>query len=249
VVFALGALVLFAVLVAASRIGYWLGGRARDDEMERSRAATWQTALLALSGLLIGFTFSMADSRFEARKQIVLAEANSIGTAYLRTRMIDDAAGEELRTLLRRYVDVRLGFEDTGVDRRRIAETLRQSSALENQIWSRTVLAARSDPHPLLANLLVQSVNDMFDAAAAHGAAVKSPLPPTVFAVLVLAVAAAMASIGFACGLEKRASMHGMIFLPLLLGTVVLLVFDLANPRIGFMRVKDPILVQLKRSM
>jgi hypothetical protein len=246
IVIALG---LFVILVVAARIGYWSGRRARDDDMERSRAATWQTALLALAGLLIGFTFSMAESRFDTRKQLLLAEANSIGTTYLRTRMLTDTSGEELRTLLRRYVDARLAFIGAGVDRQRIDETLRQSSALESQIWSRVVAVGQSQPTSLMASLLVQATNDMFDAGSAHAAAVERPLPPTVFMVLVLATAAAMASIGFSCGLEKRTSPHGMIVLPVLLGLVVLLVFDLAHPRLGFLRASDPILIQLKQGL
>ena len=247
--FAYFAFGLFVVLMAAARVGYWSGKRARDDDMERSRAATWQTALLALAGLLIGFTFSLAASRFDRRKELVLAEANAIGTAYLRTQMLTDATRDDLRSVFRQYVDARLAFVGAGADRRRMHEALRQSAALEGQIWSRVAAAGRAQPQSLMTSLLVQATNDMFDAAASHVAAVQSPLPPTVFAVLVLATAAAMASIGFSCGLEKRASAHGMIVLPLLLGMVVLLVFDLANPRLGFMRVRDPALVQLKGSL
>jgi hypothetical protein len=243
------ALGLFVILVTAARVGYWSGLRARDDQMERSRATAWQTALLALAGLLIGFTFSMAETRFAGRKQLVLAEANSIGTAYLRTRMLPDPEGEELRALFRQYVDARLAFVKAGSDRERIDETLRVSSALEGRIWSEAVAVGRAQPQSLMISLLVQATNDMFDAGTAHVAAVESPLPPAVFAVLVIATAAAMAAVGFGCGLEKRTSPHGMIVLPVLLGIVILLVFDLANPRLGFMRVHDPVLVQLKHSM
>jgi hypothetical protein len=249
VVFASLAIGLFVILIAAARLGFWFGRRAPDDEMERSRAATWQTALLALAGLLIGFTFSMAESRFAARKQLVLAEANSIGTAYLRTQLLPGAAGAQLQALLRQYVDVRLGFVAAGADRGRMDETLRQSSALEGQIWAQVVAAARAQPQSHLTTLLVQAINEMFDAGSAHVAAVDSPLPPTVFLVLVLATSAAVAAIGFSCGLQKRSSTHGMIVFPVLLGIVVLLVFDLANPRLGFMRVRDPVLTQLKQSM
>jgi len=249
VLFPVVALGIFVVLVAAARLGYWAGRRALDDEMERTRATTWQTSLLALAGLLVGFTFSMAEARFQARKQLVLAEANSIGTTYLRTRMFPNGPGEEIRVLLRQYVDVRQAFLGSGADRRRIDESLRQTSELEAQIWSRVVAIGQSQPQSLMASLLVQATNDMFDAGSAHVAAVESPLPPTVFVVLVFATAAAMASIGFSCGLEKRASPHGMIILPVLLGIVVLLVFDLAHPRLGFLRVSDPILLQLKQSL
>ncbi len=141
------ALTLFAVLPAACWLGYGLGRRVPDDGIEKARTSTWQSALLALAGLLIGFTFSMAESRFTQRKQIVLAEANAIGTAYLRTRLLEDPSGSELRVLLRRYVYVRLAFVQAGADRRRIDAVLRESAALEDQIWSRVAAAARADRH------------------------------------------------------------------------------------------------------
>jgi hypothetical protein len=249
VLFASIGIALLAILTMAARLGYWSGRHAPDDQMERSRAAIWQTALLTLAGLIVGFTFSMAASRYDARKQLLLAEANSIGTTYLRTQLLADPAGGELRALIRQYVDARLAFVTSGADRRRTTDILRSSSSLEKQIWSRVVTAARTLPPSPIAGLIVQATNDMFVAGAAHVAAVESPLPSTVFVVLILATAAAMASVGFACGLEKRRSRHGMVMLPVLLGIVVLLVFDLSHPRLGYLRVNDPILEQLKQSL
>ncbi|HSY39428.1 MAG TPA: hypothetical protein VLA79_07865, partial [Polyangia bacterium] len=124
--------VLFLGLPASCQLGYRLGLRAAPgmDEGERSHASAWQAALLGLAALLIGFTFSMAQGRYDARKHIVLEEANDIGTTYLRTRLLDDARGEELRTILRRYIDARLGVAEPGLDRDRTEAFLRQSSEL-----------------------------------------------------------------------------------------------------------------------
>jgi hypothetical protein len=212
------ALGVLLVLPMACQLGFWLGRRARDDELERSRAANWQNALLALAGLLIGFTFSMAQTRFDARKKLLLVEA-------------------------------RLAFANAGAGRARVEAILRRSSELENQIWARVAAAGRGDDRSVMNGLLMQATNEMFDDAAAHVAAVDSPLPATVFVVLLLATAAAMAAVGFACGLEKRPSVHGMFVMPLLLATVILLVFDLAHPRLGILRVKDPPLIRLKQSL
>jgi len=249
VLFSEVALGIFLVLPGACQFGYWLGRRARDDQIERSRASTWQNALLALAGLLIGFTFSMAEARFDARKKLLLNEANAIGTTYLRTQFLEPAQGEELRDLLRRYVDVRLAFIDAGSNLVRVDETLRQSSALEDQIWSRVAAIGRADDRSYMHGLLVQATNDMLDDAAEHVAAVDSPLPATVFLVLILATAAAMAVVGFGCGLEKRMSTHGMFVMPLLLAAVILLVLDLAHPRIGVIQLRDPALLRLKQSL
>lgn len=240
---------LFVFLPASCQLGYWLGRhpRVRRDDTERSRASIWQSALLALAGLLIGFTFSMAQARYDTRKQIVLDEANDIGTTYLRTRLLDDAAGEPLRALLRRYVDARMAFTESGADIPRTWELIRESSALGDEIWARVAAAARADRSPVIA-LLVQSTNEMLDASEERIAAIENPLPISVFIVLFLANAVAMACTGFVCALEGRRSVLGMIVMPLLLATVVGLTFDLAHPRVGIVRVKDPILARLKQS-
>jgi hypothetical protein len=247
--FTMVTIALFVTLPGVCLVGYGLGrrARARQDEAGRSHVAAWQAALLALSGLLIGFTFSMAQARYDARKQIVLAEANHIGTTYLRTQLLDPAPGEELRGLLRRYVDARLGFTEAGGDRGRAEELEQQSSALGDQIWSRVAAAGRADRSPTIA-LLVASTNDMLDAAEEHLAAIANPMPRTVFLVLILVTAAAMAAVGYECGLSGRIRVLGMVVMPLLIATVILLVFDLAHPRIGIMRVHDPILTRLKQS-
>ena len=89
--------------------------------------------------------------------------------------------------------------------------------------------------------LLVQSTNDMLDAADEHLAAVANPMPATVFLVL----------IGYrrrACGLGGKVRLLGMVVMPVLLAVVILLVFDLAHPRIGIVKVRDPILTRLKQS-
>jgi hypothetical protein len=240
---------LFVVLPASCQVGYWLGrrSRVRRDDIEKTRAGGWQAALLALAGLLVGFTFSMAQGRYEDRKQIVIKEANAIGTTYLRSQLLDAAPGEELRALLRHYVDVRLAFGGSGANVELTERLMRESSGLGDLIWARVVAAGRADRSAAMATL-INTTNEMLDASEERGAAIANPLPLTVFVVLFLATAVAMASTGFVCALEDRRSVLGMIVMPLLLATVVGLIFDLAHPRIGIVKVRDPILTRLKQS-
>ena len=244
------AVVLFLILPAASQFGHWIGRRIARDQTDaaRSHAVTWEAGVLGLAALLIGFTFSMASDRYEQRKQITIASSNSIGTTYLRTRMLDPATGEELRALLRRYVDVRLEFEDAGADSARVENILRASSSLENQIWSRVAAVGRSQPQSQVTNLLVQSTNEMFDRAAEHTFALQNPVPSTVFILLVVVTTVAMASIGLSCGLEGTRLAFGMLIMPLLLAAVLTMVIDIAHPRIGIVKVRDDTLIRLKQS-
>ena len=136
--------VLFVGLPAACQIGYRLGIRAgrRMDARDKSHAAAWQAALLGLAALLIGFTFSMAQARYDARKHIVLAEANDIGTTYRRPTCSTPRPRNELRALIRRYVDARLAFADPrGRGPETDAISCASSSELADQIWLRVAAA------------------------------------------------------------------------------------------------------------
>jgi hypothetical protein len=246
---AFAAVVLFLLPVAA-QVGFIVGRRAaaRCGEETRSHVVTWEGAVLGLAALLIGFTFAMAAGRYETRKQIVLTEANAIGTAYLRTQVLDEPRGEELRAMLRRYVDQRLELADAGADRQRISEAMRASGALERQIWSRVAGAARTDPHSVAIGLLVQATNEVIDNAEAYAFSLEHPVHPMVFLILVLVATIAMAAVGYSCGLERTRLAFGMLMMPVLLAAVIILVFDIAHPRIGIVGISNQSLIRLKQT-
>ena len=103
--------VLFvAALIVASDAGFRLGRkkRAKAGDRAKSELGAVEGGILALLGLLLGFTMSMAVARFEVRKQLVLEEANAIGTSYLRTRLLPAPESTEIAGLLREYVALRL---------------------------------------------------------------------------------------------------------------------------------------------
>jgi len=239
---------LFCGLPAAALFGYRLGRRERGRHPDVEISHELPNALLALAGLLIGFTFAMAQQRYDARKQIVFAEADAIKLTYERTRLLDDARGEPLRALLRRYVDARLAFARTGLDRARTETAQRQSDELAEEIWLRVSAAARADLHSVMISQLVQSTGQMIETADERMAALANPLPTTVFVVLALVTAVALGAVGYVAGLKRRVSWLGMIVMPLLLAVVILLVFDISYPRTGIVRVHDSILARLKQT-
>jgi hypothetical protein len=240
-----------AVLVGSGQLGYWLGSRPRvkGDRVGLSHLMAWQTAVLALLGLLIGFSFAMAVSRFDDRKSLIVAEATAFGTTYLRTHAIDEPAGEELRVLMRRYLSARRAFYDAGAQRARVETTVRQSAALQEQIWSRLAPFARSHPQSLPAALLLQSTNELFDRGDESLAALENRVPWPVFSFLLLVAAVGMVSVGQACGLEQRRLWFGLLTLPLLIALVVSLVYDLAQARLGLIRTGQRPLERLSQQL
>ncbi len=131
-----GASLVFFLL--GDEIGFRLGRRrsAGVSEDARSQIITVQGAMLGLLALLLGFTFSMAMSRFEVRKQQILEESNAIGTTSLRAQMLPEPQRKEFAGLLRKYVGARLQFYQAGVERQRFQEARAQTEALQARLWS-----------------------------------------------------------------------------------------------------------------
>jgi hypothetical protein len=103
-------LVLFVLVFAAGEGGHRLGRRTRGpgDGPKKGHVDTIQATVFALLGLLLAFSFSMAASRYENRKQSVVEESNAIGTAYLRTELLPEPQRTATADLFRQYTDVRL---------------------------------------------------------------------------------------------------------------------------------------------
>src|SRR5690606_28962629 len=119
-------------------------------------------SILGLLALLLAFTFSLAASRFEARRQAVLEEANAIGTTYLRTRLLPEPERQELARLLREYVDVRLSAVQAG----QTAEAIKHSEELHEQLWQQAAAAAQKSSGSIMTGLFVQSLNEVIDLHA-----------------------------------------------------------------------------------
>ncbi|MGH7260397.1 MAG: DUF4239 domain-containing protein, partial [Nitrospiraceae bacterium] len=101
---------LFLTMLLFLEVGRRIGMRRMGEETERQRSGllTIETAIYGLLGLLVAFTFSGASSRFEARRVLVVQEANAIGTAYLRLDLLPAAAQPALREKFRLYTETRL---------------------------------------------------------------------------------------------------------------------------------------------
>ena len=242
----LAGLVLFALLVLAHLVGFRVArrGRARADEGERSETSTLQGGMLALLGLLLGFTFAAASQRFDARKQLVLDEANAIGTAYLRATAVP--GGEEVGELLRRYVDVRLeGAASRNPEdfRRAVGE----SERLHDAMWSRVAALARANPDPLRTLLLV-AVNEVIDLHEKRLTAMRNHVPTIILVLLLVVSVLTMASLGHAAGASggRGGMLSTALTFAMLVTVVIMVVVDLDRPERGLIRVSQQSLQTLR---
>jgi hypothetical protein len=206
-------------------------------------------AVFALLGLLLAFTFSGAVSRFDHRRALTLDETNAIGTAYLRLDLLPAETQPALRALFRDYVQARL---DTYVDVGSPASVaaFQRSQALQQQIWSKAVVAVTASGSAAVLSQVTTSLNQMFDSFTSQVAVVFSHPPAVIYLILFVmaCIAALLAGVGLAA---RPVPWLQVSFFVLALALTVYVILDLEYPRLGLIRVDeaDELLRGVLRSM
>ncbi|HWY58586.1 MAG TPA: hypothetical protein VNZ03_29245 [Terriglobales bacterium] len=240
------------VVFTFSFFGLWLaaflGGFFRKklgplEEDERSDFAIVQGAALTLLGLLVGFTFSMAISRYEQRKNYEEEEANAIGTEYVRTALLPTEDAARLRDLLTKYLDQRVLFYSTP-DAQRLRQIRTDTSQLQNEMWSIIQSRAAAQPTPTVA-LSVSGMNDVLNSQGYTQAAWWNRIPLEAWLLL--------AAIAMGCNLLIGYGAHRTSFLfiviPLAVSVSLFLIADIDSPRGGVIRVHPQNLISLSQSL
>ena len=244
------ALLLVTVLLASAELGYRVGRNyPQADDAVMSQSTNWEGILLGLLALLIGFTFAMAVSRFDGRRELILDEANAIEKTLHMTGIVEEPRRGQVRGLLRRYVDARIGFYNVGSDLARTDTAHQGLIALQRQIWSQVISVGRTNPDSEMNALLVDSALELIALGARRRAAVDNHVPFTVLIILVVVAATGMAATGYSCGLHRRRLRFGMIVLPILIATVIYLVVDLDHPRSGFIKAGQGPMLRLQHDL
>ena len=242
--------IVSALLLVAAEVGFRFGLQLhrRKDEARRGQIGGIQGAMLGLLGLLLGFTFAMAVGRYESRRSLVLSEANSIGTTYLRAALLPETHQSHVENLLRQYVDVRLEFYDAGADKAKQAAAELAAVSLQHELWSHAVAAGKEAPSPLVTSF-ISALNETIDLDATRLNALRTHVPGAVW-LLVLAVAASgCCASGYSAGATGARSAFTNIALPLLIAVAITLIADLDRPRGGLIGINQQPMLDLKQSL
>jgi hypothetical protein len=241
--------VFFALMLAATEAGFHLGRKseANTPDKTKSQTSAVEAAILGVLALLLGFTMSMAVSRFEARKQLVLAEANAIGTSCALTDLLPAAEGSEIASLLRQYVNVRVQYGAAGNDLSRLAILQVQIVRLQKEVWARAVAYGQKDPNPVKAGLLLQSLNQTIDLESARRMAMQNHVPVSVIYLDGIVGLLAAMLVGFSFGLNGRRQIFSMCVLTLAITLVFAVIIDLDRPRSGLIRVGQQPMIDLQQ--
>jgi hypothetical protein len=241
----------FGAFALALEIGFRLGKlrQARSDEPEKSHVTALHTAVLGLLALLLGFTFAMAVSRYETRKQLSIDQANAIGTALLRARLLPAPYPAQAFPLLREYVDSRLEYNAAGSDEAAVAAAEAHGARLENQLWEIARAALNEDPRSQPASLFTQVLNDVFDLREKRLFALNDHVPTAVSVLLYSVAITAMGLVAYGCGLSGRRRASTNLTFAFLIALALIIIMDIDRPREGFVRVSQASLVRLQQSL
>jgi hypothetical protein len=246
------ALVFFASLFAFQELGRRWGLRraVRDAEGGREGLGSVEAAVYGLLGLLIAFSFSGAASRFEARRDLIVQEANAIGTAYLRLDLLPDDERTSLREKFRRYLDTRLGAYRKLPDLEAAMAELDRASAQQGEIWTEAVVAAKAAGPPASV-LLPPALNEMFDITTTRTAATRAHPPLFLFAMLVILALVSALLVGNGMSAGKVSHRLHMLAYAGALALTIYVIVDLEFPRLGLIRVDtfDQVLVEVREGM
>lgn len=236
-------LLVLAMVEVGFRVGRWRSQRTEHEQETPVGAIVG--AILGLLAFLLAFTFSLAAARYDIRRELVLSEANAIGTTYLRAEMIPEPQRAAARRLLQQYVDQRLAAVDP--DQR--AAALARSEELHMELWAQAVAAAEKNPNPIT-GLFIQSLNEVIDLHAKRlMLGVRNRIPFTIWLALYGAAILGMMGVGYQSGLSGANRTLATLILAIAFSLVLWLIADLDRPQEGLLKVSQQTMIDLRKSM
>jgi hypothetical protein len=237
--FVLIAVVLLLVFEIGFRVGRW--HQIRTPEETEGPNDMLVGSLLALLAFLLAVTMGMAADRFDARRGLVIDEANAIETTYLRAGFLPEAESQASRALLRQYAPLRVNVDDVV----QLQVNFQLSEDIHQALWAIVEPLGRERSSDVLATY-IESLNEMIDLHSTRVTSlVYGRVPETIILLLIGGSALTVGMVGYSAGLTGRRSPLTAVVLVIALAAVLTLVLDLDRPRNGFLQVSQQPLVDL----
>ena len=241
----LALVVSFGAMWLAAEIGSTLRKRVGPlKEEDRGDFGIVLSATLTLLGLLIGFSFSMAVSRYDQRKNYEEAEANAIGTEYVRADLLPAGDASAVRELLKKYLDQRLLFYTTR-DPRKLAKVNADTAELQSKLWSAARAPAAAQPTPIVA-LAISGMNDVLNSQGYTQAAWWNRIPRSAWVLMVIIALGCNVLIGYGA---RRTDRRIFLIVPIAVSISFFLIADIDSPRRGTIHVAPQNLLSLSQSL
>jgi hypothetical protein len=202
-------------------------------------------SVLGLLAFILAFTFGMTASRFDARRQLVLDEANAIGTTYLRADLLPEKEGLEIRRLLREYADLRLNTAN-----RNVHEIVKSSTDIHSRLWAQTKLLVREEMDSELRSLFVASLNELIDLHQSRVTiGLQYRIPGTVWLAVYVLTMLSMLAVGYQVGMSGIRRLRGTPVLAAAFSLVIVMTADIDRPAEGLLRVSQQAIADVQQMM
>jgi hypothetical protein len=239
-VFVLFAIVTLICYEVGFRLGRWWQERMPGEQEGPTEILVG--SLLALMAFLLAVTMGMASDRFDARRGLVLAEANAIARAHAQADYLPEPSAEALRELLRAYLPLRIADEDVA----HVQANMQRSRELQDDMWAVFSIVMRSGHSPDLMSSLGDSLTEIVNVDETRViSAIYARVPETVLLLLLAGSSLALGMVGYGAGLKGRRSPLGAVVMVLALGIVLALVIDLDRPQDGLITVSQMPLIDV----
>jgi hypothetical protein len=242
---------VFVISIFFLVLSVWIGANLlrklrKPEEGVRGDFGVILGATLTLLGLLIGFSFSMAISRYDQRKNYEEAEANAIGTEYVRADLLPSADAAKVRALLRSYLDQRVLYYTTR-DGQQILQINARTAQLQAELWSTVVASVGKTPLPAVASAVL-GMNDVLNSQGYAQAASWNRIPTAAWILMAAIAVSCNLLIGFGAH-NVKAERVLLQVLPLVVSISFFLIADIDSPRGGVIRVYPENLTSLVESL
>jgi hypothetical protein len=235
------------LLSAAAAFGAWLRKTRPLTDEERQDFSTIQAATLTLLGLIIGFSFSMATSRYDLRKSYEEEEANAIGTEYSRAGLLSAADASKVRDQLAKYLPLRISFY-TVRDDDALQQINDDTARLQTDMWNAVEGPAHAQQTPIVA-LAVSGMNDVLNSQGYAQAAAWNRIPTSAWALMIAIAACGCFLVGYGIREVSGKGRALLIAMPLVVSIALLLIADIDSPRRGLIHVVPQNLESLAHSL
>jgi hypothetical protein len=234
------------VMLLATKLGASFPKKEEHLEGVRQDFGIVLGATLTLLGLIIGFTFSMAVSRYDQRKNLEEEEANAIGTEYARADLLPPADAEKVRMYLKTYLKGRVQFyKVSNLQTAQLYQVDSRTAQLQTEMWAAVTAPALAQPSPVIA-LVVSGMNDVLNSQGYTQAAWLNRIPVMAWGLMVVIALLCNFMLGYGAHKPRLAL---LIILPLLISVSFMLIGDIDSPRGGLIRLQPKNLIILDQSL
>jgi hypothetical protein len=245
-VFGIVTLLLLVLAQAGYRFGFSF--RRRNPDAAESHSGSVQGAVLGLLGLLLGFSFAMAVGRYDTRRSLVVEEANSIGTTWLRADFLPEAQKNAVKDQLKRYTRLKLDSFKSMDDRDASSRIRREVAEIHHALWVHADAAAIEKPTPVTVSFIT-TLNETIDLDSSRKASMANHVPGVVWVLLLVVAGCGAWSSGYGSGASGLRSTFNQFVFPVLIGIVITLIADIDRPTKGLIGMNQEPLQDLLESM